>query len=127
MAYKDPADKAAWQKRWQTKRRAEFFNGKVCAECGGDEQLELDHIDPTAKMTHRVWSMSDARREAEIAKCQVLCYDCHKRKSREQLPITRGFKAFRHGTAAMYKEHGCRCGKCKLWRRNKYRERERAA
>lgn len=127
MAYKDPAKKAAWQKRWQTERRAKFFDGKTCVECGSDEQLELDHIDPSQKVTHRIWSSSDAKREAEIAKCQVLCSECHKGKSREQLPITRGFRAYRHGTASMYKHHRCRCGLCRLWRRNKYLDNERVA
>lgn len=31
----------------------------------------------TQKINHRVWSWAEARREAELAKCQILCHDCH--------------------------------------------------
>ncbi|MEM1416560.1 MAG: HNH endonuclease [Myxococcota bacterium] len=66
-------------------RRARFFAGKSCVKCGSVERLELDHIDPAQKVTHSIWSWSQARREAEIAKCQVLCRRCHKRKTRDQV------------------------------------------
>lgn len=107
-------------------RRAEFFKDKQCIECGSTMELELDHIDPNEKVSHRIWSWSQARREVEIAKCQVLCKECHKRKTASQYEITHGVKAYRHGTSSMYKRHGCRCGLCKLWMRN-YKRARRAA
>ena len=32
-------------------------------------------------MTHSIWSWSSLRRNAELAKCQVLCRPCHDKKS----------------------------------------------
>jgi hypothetical protein len=43
--------------------------------------MELDHVDPSQKVDHRIWSWSKARMDVEVAKCQVLCYDCHLAKS----------------------------------------------
>lgn len=64
-------------------RRAAFFADKVCVKCGATEQLELDHIDRRQKKHHAIWSWSEKRREAEIAKCQVLCRECHIDKTYE--------------------------------------------
>tara|TARA_R110002020_G_scaffold107059_4_gene248884 strand:- start:1618 stop:2013 length:396 start_codon:yes stop_codon:yes gene_type:complete len=56
-----------------------------CVGCGSQEQLEIDHIDPSLKkcdpaksfgaktITPRIWE--------EINKCQLLCYDCHRVKT----------------------------------------------
>lgn len=70
-----------YQREWMRRRRAEFFADKVCAACGIDELLELDHVDPDVKVSHKIWSWSEERRAAEIAKCQVLCTECHKMKT----------------------------------------------
>jgi hypothetical protein len=43
--------------------------------------MEVDHIDPALKVSHRVWSWSPPRRAAELAKCRVLCGVCHLAKS----------------------------------------------
>lgn len=72
--------KRKYQREWLANRRAEFFKDKQCL-CGSTDRLELDHIDPSKKITHNIWSWSTPRREAELAKCQVLCYTCHKAKS----------------------------------------------
>lgn len=60
---------------------------KGCAECGYNTNgiaLDLDHIDPTTK-TKRMhgWkaievSWSKNRIKQELAKCQVLCANCHR-------------------------------------------------
>ena len=54
-----------------------------CVKCGcwDLDQLEVDHIDPNTKVSHRVWSWSKERRENELAKCQVLCRACHLTKT----------------------------------------------
>jgi 5-methylcytosine-specific restriction endonuclease McrA len=85
VPYKDPATRRKYQReyqrRWWAERRAAWFAGKSCAECGNTEDLELDHIDPALKVSSVIWSWTAGRREAELAKCRALCRDCHKKKS----------------------------------------------
>lgn len=71
-----------YQRNWKAKRRAEWFKDKQCAKCGSTADLELDHIEPTRKVSHNIWSWSEERMLTELAKCQVLCVNCHKRKTR---------------------------------------------
>lgn len=73
--------KREYDREWVRKRRATFFAGKCCVKCGSTESLELDHIDPAEKVSHAIWSWREERRLAEAAKCQVLCYKCHKKKT----------------------------------------------
>lgn len=103
--------KREYQRNWMRNRRAEYFNGKSCNHCGSIHELELDHIDPTKKVSHKIWSWSAARREAELAKCQVLCSDCHAKKTAAERPKPK------HG-GGMYK-HGCRCHECVQWNRDR--------
>ena len=83
MPYADPARQREYSREWLAVRRREYFAGKDCADCGSQERLELDHIDPRAKVDHKIWSWSAARREVELAKCQVLCHPCHLAKTKE--------------------------------------------
>lgn len=86
------------------KRRAEFFDGKKC-KCGAEENLQLDHINPSEKISHRVWSWNKEKRDIELSKCQALCEKCHKEKTREQATVKI------HGLT-MYRKHSCRCEIC---------------
>ena len=61
-----------------------------CLHCGETDPvvLDFDHIDPKTKTTE-VGSMfrkgySWDKIEAEIAKCQVLCSNCHRRKTAKE-------------------------------------------
>lgn len=82
MPYADKAKQIDYQRRWIQKRRADYFKGKACASCGcSDINMQLDHIDPDTKASHKIWSWSQARREEELKKCQILCVDCHKKKT----------------------------------------------
>lgn len=125
MPYKDKAQLRAAQARWMARRRQAWLDANgPCEQCGSDKDLEVDHIDPSQKVSHRIWSWSDERRAAELAKCQVLCHVCHLAKSAAALwrPIT-------HGTSNGY-NRGCRCSKCADYHfvRNKsYRKRKKAA
>jgi len=99
----------AYQKEWIRRRRYEFFKDKHCVTCGSNERLELDHVYPAQKTSHRIWSLSKAKREAEIAKCQVLCYHCHKAKTYKD----RGYGSPTHGKVSTYKDYKCRCELCR--------------
>ncbi len=74
-----------YQLAWMKKHRQEWFdiNGP-CVKCGSRKRLELDHVDPKTKESHKIWSWSEERRNKELKKCQVLCYDCHKKKTAKE-------------------------------------------
>jgi hypothetical protein len=106
MPFKDPEKKRAYQREWYAKRRASYLEDKSCAVCGSTDRLEVDHKDPKQKLSHRVWSWTATRREAELEKCQVLCYEHHLEKTKRQAEESR-----QHGHT-LYR-HGCRCDICK--------------
>lgn len=118
MPYADPARQREYRRQWIADRRAAWFaeNGP-CVQCGSAEQLELDHVDPGVKVTHLIWSWSKARRLAELAKCQVLCHDCHLQKTVEQSHAQWRGNTQEHsgtggrGTTTGYRR-GCRCVDC---------------
>lgn len=123
MPYKDYERRRTYAREWIQERRNQWFkeNGP-CQECGSWINLELDHIDPKTKVSHRVWSWSEERRNKELAKCQALCRQCHKRKTIDSLPKTD------HGRAAMYQNYKCRCELCRHWKQisdAKYRNKGR--
>lgn len=96
MPYKDKARQRDYSRQWIAKRRATWFENKSCVQCGSTERLELDHVDPSTKVDHCIWSWSEERRNFEIAKCQVLCYDCHRRKSNAFLSETTAHRPHPH-------------------------------
>ncbi len=77
-------EKKEYQRRWLRARKDAWLrdNGP-CRSCATWENLEIDHIDPASKSVSpsKLWSRSKAFREAELAKCQVLCENCHKSKT----------------------------------------------
>lgn len=73
--------KRKYQREWVANRRALWFADKCCIDCGSEDNLELDHIDPSYKINHRIWSWSWKRIEAETAKCVVRCHTCHVKKT----------------------------------------------
>lgn len=89
------------------RNRAEYFDGKSCVKCGSTRNLELDHIDPSQKTSHRIWTWSPERRAAELAKCQVLCHDCHLEKTSAERAAR-----VKCGTEWAYRK-GCRCDLCR--------------
>lgn len=82
MPYKNPVAQREYQRRRVAARRAQWIkeNGP-CVRCGSWSILEVDHIDPTQKADHRIWSWATAKMLSELVKCQVLCSNCHKTKS----------------------------------------------
>ena len=112
MAYKDKNKQREYQRKWRAKRRAEFFADKSCVECGSKEKLELDHIDrteKTRKTDHGIWTWAKEKQEKELKKCQILCHDCHWKKTRQDL----GYGRLIHGTITAYKNYKCRCPSCR--------------
>lgn len=85
-----------------------------CVICSSSMKLEVDHVDPSQKVSHNVWSWSEERRAKELAKCQVLCERCHKEKTKREKQAV-----LRHGTDTMYSRYKCRCDKCKVARAEK--------
>jgi 5-methylcytosine-specific restriction endonuclease McrA len=113
MGYTGDA-KRAYQRAWMARRRDGWIreNGP-CAWCGSEEQLEVDHIDPGTKLIQPrdIWSRRADVRAGELAKCQVLCRQCHIEKSAAE-------KAYvsPHGLRARYArkdENKCRCEECR--------------
>lgn len=82
MPYKDIEKKREYQRKWYVKRRYDWLaeNGP-CVMCGSTIQLEVDHINPLEKVSHKVWSWTKVKREEELSKCQVLCKFCHLEKT----------------------------------------------
>lgn len=85
-----PFDRKAYMHAYNKRRREEhlrrafeMIGEKKCAHCGATDNLEFDHIDPATKsfaignQVGRSWKQV----EAEVRKCQLLCYACHKLKS----------------------------------------------
>jgi len=103
------ADMRKYKRDWVAARRGEWMADKSCLVCGTTELLEVDHIDPTQKVAHRIWSWAIPRRDAELAKCQVLCRAHHLEKTLAQRPKPE------HGTVSRYssKVHKCRCDLCR--------------
>lgn len=120
MPYKNRKKQNDYQlKRYHRLRQAWFDENGPCAQCGSNENLEVDHIDPSKKITHTLWSRSKAFREKELSKCQVLCHSCHKEKTLKDQHIAAQLK---HGkTTTMYR-NGCRCEACRAIHAQKARE-----
>lgn len=123
MPYKDPVTQSKWQVESNKRRRLAWLaeNGP-CRYCGSWEDLEVDHIDSSEKVSHRIWSWSQERRESELAKCQALCALCHREKSTEE---SRALQQNGHGEGAVGIRR-CKCDLC-LARRAAYTRERRAA
>lgn len=103
MPIADLTVRRQYQRKWVAERRAAFFAGKCCVDCGSTSGLELDHVDPSTKVHHAIWSWSEPRRLSEIAKCVVRCRSCHSSRHAEERK--------RHGIKRY--EKGCRCEICR--------------
>jgi 5-methylcytosine-specific restriction endonuclease McrA len=85
--------------------------GGVCVKCGSTDRLEIDHIDRSTKTLnpYNIWHRRQEVRDEELAKCQVLCYECHKAKTRIETHQWLGTTD--HGRTWSYTK-GCRCSLC---------------
>ena len=89
MPFADKQRLRDYQRVWCRVRRLEWLAGKSCVECGSTKNLEVDHIEPGQKVSHRIWTWSPKRRAEELAKCQTLCHDCHLAKTLAETEVLR--------------------------------------
>ena len=103
----------AWRRDWQKARykrlRDEWIaaNGP-CRACGGSNELQIDHIDRLLKERPIEWSRAKAVVNRELLKCQVLCKECHLKKTIAETP-----SKLIHGSPNMYRNGPCRCDRCR--------------
>ncbi len=58
MPYKDIATRYRYQVKWiQNRRNKWLIDNGPCKKCGTWLNLEVDHIDPTTKVSHNVWGL----------------------------------------------------------------------
>ena len=90
--------------------------GGKCAICGTTQNLEFDHIDPKTKSIElgKLLNVSQAIRDAELLKCQLLCKQHHLAKSREEAGVA-------HGEGKSGKRN-CPCTPCKIRKAEYMRE-----
>jgi 5-methylcytosine-specific restriction endonuclease McrA len=72
------------QRRWERRRLAAIESlGGQCVQCASTESLQFDHIDPSTKsftLSQRP-TASEESFQIELAKCQLLCHPCHRKKT----------------------------------------------
>lgn len=79
------------KKRVVATRQAVFnyLKEHPCSECGEADPkvLEFDHLDRTTKSYNvsEMMGLSIAKIEQEVLKCRVLCANCHRRHTAEQM------------------------------------------
>lgn len=122
--------KREYQRLWTKQRRDDWIKsqGSMCAICKTtDGPWEVDHIDPSTKICSpkAIWNRAESFRLSELAKCQLLCVQCHKQKTIEENSL-----AVEHGSYKRGYSKGCKCDLCmeamrKYWR--EYRSRPEVA
>ena len=102
MAYSDIEKRKRWareqysknpekikqiNKSMREKRKTILFEhlGNKCCKCGSTTNLELDHINPLLKTTRQsILSIGLERALKECDNIQLLCKECHNKKSQAQ-------------------------------------------
>lgn len=119
-----------YMKDWYDRRHAEAVAalGGHCARCPATEDLQFDHIDRTTKTMEiaKMWTASEERFQAELAKCQLLCWPHHLEKTlaeKGQAPA-KGT----HGTLSAYRYCGPpKCDECRAAKHAYYMQRKSVA
>lgn len=104
------------------RQQAIIYLGGRCTRCGSVERLEFDHKDRATK-SFTITGNLNRRWEVlahELDKCQLLCHDCHRAKTKECGEQGGGWNKMDevpHGTASGYTYWRCRCELCRQARR----------
>lgn len=108
------AHRAAKRRQYDSRLRMAFdMLGERCARCDSTVRLEFDHVDPKTKVVEiaAATRLSLRRFLDEVAKCQVLCSECHDKKSALERGLTPTKGEDVHGTLSSYRY--CRCDVCR--------------
>lgn len=88
------------------KRRVDaiILLGGKCKICGSTDELNFHHINPDLKIMAiaRMSSLSKQKWEEELAKCELLCEECH--QFHHRVFNEHGYKKY---------FQGCRCNICR--------------
>ena len=119
LPYSSPAAKREYQRQWRNRRRDEYLAryGNKCGRCGSQDNLEFHHRNRDEKVSHKIWTFSIQRIEAELAKCDLLCMKCHFVETAKE----RGYYQYVHGTHTCYTKTKCRCELCRAANAEKQR------
>lgn len=111
-----------WAAAWVGQRREQAiaYLGGRCARCGSKNRLEFDHKDRATK-SFTITGNLNRRWEVlvqELDKCQLLCHDCHRAKTKECGEQGGGWNKnttgeIPHGTDSGYTYWKCRCDLCR--------------
>lgn len=115
MWWTDKEYERKYKNEWMKKKRNDYLKDKYCAWCWSKEKLNMHHVNKDEKDSHKFWSWSEERRLKEIAKCIVLCEDCHIEHHRKEKTLE-----IKHGCNLGY-SRGCRCDECRLYNINRNR------
>lgn len=100
----------------RNRRAAIDYLGGKCVGCETTENLQFDHTDRETMLFRisQFLGMNFEELKIELDKCQLLCTDCHKKKTREEL-VEAGLwdKEIPHGTVNGYMNYSCRCADCR--------------
>lgn len=120
MSYKIEK-KREYQREWKNKRAAKFKKTLgPCVFCGSLDNIEIHHIDPEKKESHKIWSWAEDRILAELKQCIPMCHDCH---TTFHSLLKR--KPLKHGTLHGYQTYRCRCDDCRKARSDYYQNHEK--
>lgn len=118
MDWKDKKQVREYHRNYWRKRRQKIidFLGGQCVECGAEDLLEFDHVDPDKKSFDIKDNATISNPEVfeELKKCQLLCRDCHEEKTSKEN------SGFTHGTVYGWMKAKCWCDLCTKRRYSDY-------
>jgi len=103
------------------------YLGSKCNQCNSTTNLEIDHIDRLQKTFNlsKHWSSKSLDViKNELAKCQLLCEDCHKVKTKSEIPSHQR-PSFTHGKSYAWMRLKCKCVECSKAKRLWYDDRNK--